>query len=101
MILVAMLTVRPEELKTFRAYEHQAALVMAKHGGAIERVVEIPAEKDGDPHREVHIVTFPDEGAYEAYRVDPDMANFRAMREASVIKSDLLSGHEGPDYLAD
>lgn len=100
MVLVVLLSVRPSEIEKFRAYEHQAALVMAKHGGAIEKVVEIPVENDNDPHREVHIVSFPDESAYQAYTVDPDMANWRSLRDDSVIKTEILKGNVGPDYSA-
>jgi uncharacterized protein (DUF1330 family) len=100
MVLVVLLTVKPSELEKFRAYEHQAALVMAKHGGSIEKVVEIPVESDLDPHREVHIVSFPDEASYQAYSIDPDMAAWRAFRDASVIKTEILKGNEGPDYTA-
>lgn len=98
MVLVLLLTVRPDRLDTFRAYERQAAAVMARHGGGIERVVEIPSEEEGGPYREVHIVTFPDEAAYQAYSADPDMANWRPLREASVIRTEIMKGEEGPDY---
>lgn len=100
MVLVVLLSVRADEIGKFRAYERQAALVMAKHGGAIERAVEIPPEKEGDPHREVHVVSFPDEAAYQAYSVDPDMANWRPLRDASVIKTEVMKGNDGPDYSA-
>lgn len=98
MVLVVLLTVRAEAVEKFRAYERQAALVMAKHGGAIERAVEIPSETEGGPYREVHILTFPDEAAYQAYAVDPDMAEWRSLREASVLKTEIMKGSEGPDY---
>ena len=98
MVLVVLLTVRPDQIDKFRAYERQAALVMARHGGGIERVVEIPSDNEGDPYREVHIVSFPDEAAYQAYTIDPDMANWRALRDASVIRTEIMKGEEGPDY---
>jgi uncharacterized protein (DUF1330 family) len=98
MVLVALLTVRPDQIDKFRAYERQAAAVMAKHGGSIERAVEIPSEREGDPYREVHVISFPDEISYQAYTVDPDMANWRALREASVIRTEIMKGSEGPDY---
>lgn len=98
MVLVVLITIKNGALEKFRAYERQAALVMAKHGGAIEKAVEIPAEREGDPYREVHIVAFPDEAAYQAYTVDPDMANWRPLRDASVLRTEIMKGNEGPDY---
>lgn len=97
MVLVALLTVRADAIDKFRAYERQAALVMAKHGGAIERAVEIPSEKEGDPYREVHILSFPDEAAYQAYSADPDMAAWRYLRDASVIKTEVMRGNGIPE----
>lgn len=98
MVIVVLLSVRPDQIDTFRAYERQAAAVMARHGGGIERVIEIPPENEGGPYREVHIVSFPDETAYQAYSMDPDMANWRALRDASVIRAEILKGEDGPDY---
>jgi antibiotic biosynthesis monooxygenase (ABM) superfamily enzyme len=98
LVLVVLLTVRPDRLDTFRAYERQAAAVMARHGGGIERAIEIPSEREGDPYREVHIVSFPDESAYQAYSVDPDMAAWRALRDECVIRTEIMKGEEGPDY---
>jgi uncharacterized protein (DUF1330 family) len=98
MMLVAILTVRPEALDTFRSYEHQAARIMARHGGAIERVVVIPGEKPGVPLKEVHLVRFPSAGAFAAYRADPALAALVSLRNASVLSTELLFGEEGPRY---
>lgn len=98
MVLVVLLTVRPDQVHKFRAYERQAAAVMARHGGGIERAVEIPPDQPGQPYREVHIVSFPDESSYQAYAVDPDMAAWRDLRDESVIRTEVMKGEEGPDY---
>lgn len=98
MVLVVLITVRAHEIAKFRAYERQAALVMAKHGGELERCIEVPSESGDGTLREVHIVSFPDESAYQAYQVDPDLAPWRSLREASVISTQILKGSEGPDY---
>lgn len=95
MTLVAILTVLAAKAEAFRAFEREAARTMARHGGAIERVVVIP----GAPtFQEVHIVTFPDRRAYEAYRADPALAPFRHLREASIVETLVLEGEEGPRY---
>ena len=72
MTLVAILTVRRDAIDKFRAFEAHAAEVMKVHGGQLERtIVVIP---DGSPElmREIHVLTFPNEKAFAAYRkVEP------------------------------
>ena len=98
MVLVVILTVRSEAIDQFRTFEHRAAGVMAKSGGAIERTVVIPPQRMGDFMREVHIVTFPDQHAFSAYRQDDDLAEVAHLRQESVVHSEILIGEEGPIY---
>jgi hypothetical protein len=98
MILVVTLTVRPEALEAFRSFEQQAARIMSRHGGAIERAVVIPPAQPGAPLREVHIVTFPSPDAFAAYRADPALAALAPLREASVLHTEILTGEEGPHH---
>jgi uncharacterized protein (DUF1330 family) len=98
MTLVAILTVRNEALDAFREYERTAAMVMARHGGAIERAVVIPSKSGEATFREIHIVTFPDEAAFEAYRRDEEMARIAHLREESVLATEIMIGEDGPDY---
>ena len=100
MVLVVILTVRSEALEQFRAFETRAAAIMARHGGAIERTVVVPPRGDGELLREIHIVRFPDERAFSAYRNDRDLAEVAHLREASVARAEMLIGDDGPDYLA-
>ena len=98
MTLVAILTVRRRELERFRTYEEEAARVMAKHGGAIERTVVIAPAGDEELLKEVHVVTFPDEQALAAYRADAELAAAAPLRESSVVATEILVGEDGPDY---
>jgi hypothetical protein len=98
MTLVAILSVRPERLDEFRAFERAAAAVMARHGGAIERTVVIPPAGAEAPLKEVHIVTFPDEGALHAYQRDPALQEVLHLRAGSVVATELLIGEDGPEY---
>jgi len=90
--LVAILTVRRSALEEFRAFEHQAAAVMSRHGGAIERTVVITQPDDTEHLREVHIVTFPDEASLVAYRADVALVPLAPLRAASVTHSEVLVG---------
>ena len=95
MLLVVELTVHAAELATFRAFEHAAARIMATYGGAIERALVLD---DGDPVRELHIVRFPDDAAFEAYRRDPALADLAGLRARAVIATTIRRATEGPRY---
>ncbi|WP_437590159.1 DUF1330 domain-containing protein [Sorangium sp. So ce1000] len=99
MTLVVILTVRCEALDTFRAYETRAAAVMARYGGAIERTV-VTAPDGAGLTKEIHIITFPDEQAFSAYRRDAELGAVAHLRDASVVHTEILRGEEGPDYHA-
>ncbi len=100
MTLVVILTVRCGALEAFRAFETQAAALMARHGGDIERAVVIPAAPGAETLQEVHIVTFPSAEACAAYRQDPELQRHAPLRAVSVVKTEILVGDEGPDYRA-
>jgi uncharacterized protein (DUF1330 family) len=100
LVIVAILTLRRGSLETFREYETRAAVIIARHGGSIERtVIEEPYGPD-EPIREVHVVTFPDLKAFHTYRADPDLASLSDLRISSITHTELLFGREGPDYMA-
>ncbi len=98
MTLIVILTVRRVSLEAFRAYERRAASVMARHGGAIERVVVITPPEGAESLREVHVVTFPGPEAFAAYRADPELAALAPLRAASVLDTEVWVGEEGPAY---
>jgi antibiotic biosynthesis monooxygenase (ABM) superfamily enzyme len=100
MTLVVILTVRSEALDKFRAFERKAAIVMAKYGGAIERTVVISPASAGDPIKEIHIVTFPNEQAFAAYQKDEDLKKLAHLRQEAVVQSEIMVGEDGPDYSA-
>jgi uncharacterized protein (DUF1330 family) len=95
---VAILSVRRDALDRFRAFERHAAAVMARHGGRIERTVVVSAESAPGVVKEVHIVTFPDAAAFDAYRADPRRDELAHLRDASVVHTEVLVGEDGPDY---
>jgi uncharacterized protein (DUF1330 family) len=98
MTLVVILTVRRAELEAFRAFETQAARVMARHGGAIERTVVVTPPEGAEQLREVHIVTFPSAEAFARYREDPALVPLAPLRAASVLGTEVWVGEEGPSY---
>ena len=98
MTLVVILTVRSEAIDKFRTFEKKAAVVMAKHGGAIERTVVVLPESTRGFLKEIHLVTFPHEQALLAYQQDGDLREVAHLREESVVQTEILVGENGPDY---
>jgi uncharacterized protein (DUF1330 family) len=99
MTLVAIITVKRAALESFREFERQAAMVMASYGGRIERTV-VTDGSTPEVLKEIHVVTFPDEVAFRAYRDDARLARHAHLREASVVDTEVLVGEEGPRYEA-
>jgi uncharacterized protein (DUF1330 family) len=95
--LVATLRVRREAAEQFRAYERTAAAVMSKYGGAIANTVAVGGD-DPATFEEIHVVTFPDAGAFEAYQRDPEILAAAPLREAAIVGTKVSIGAPGPAY---
>jgi len=98
MTLLAMMTVRRDAIEKFRAFERRAATVMRTHGGRIERTVVVAVDGSPDLFKEIHVVTFPSESAFAAYRGDEGLSELAHLREQSVVHTEILAGEDGPDY---
>ena len=100
MTRVVILTVRKDAIEIFRAFERHAARVMATHGGRIERTVVVTPDGLPDVIKEIHVVTFPNEQAFAAYRTDEELARFAHLRDQSVVHTETFVGEDGPSYSA-
>ena len=96
-VLVATMAVRRAALAEFRRFEQAASTIMARHGGAIERTIVAPGST-ADELIEVHVVRFVDEAGFAAYRNDPEFRALGGLRDASVISTSVVVGHDGPNY---
>jgi uncharacterized protein (DUF1330 family) len=98
-VLAVTLTVRPELMDAFHSYEVQAAAIMLRHGGRIERVIHLDGgSADAGFHRELHIVSFPSNSSLEAYRRDPDLTALAALRARAIEHTSILTGRDAPGY---
>ena len=88
MIVVAILTIG--DRAAFDAFEARAQAVMARHGAAIERAIAI----QGPPAREVHVVSFPSDDAWQAYRADPDLVDLAPLRAKAITATEILVGED-------
>lgn len=96
MLLVAILTVPRAQLDAFRAYEHAAAKIMARHRGAIERALVV--DEGGDTLRELHIVRFATDEDFTRYRADPALLALADVRARCVLSTEILPASDGPAY---
>lgn len=99
--IVASLWIREGSVAAFEAYEHKAARLMQKYGGAVEHAVRLaPAsELSGQPF-EVHLVRFPSPELFAAYRSDSELKSLAPEREMVITRTEIMVGYETPAYAA-
>jgi uncharacterized protein (DUF1330 family) len=101
-VLLVELFVRPGRAAEFRRFETEAARVMRRHGGRIERVIRPtgPARGDALPH-EIHVVSFESAAGFDAYRADPELARLAPLRESAIARTSVTVGTDGQPYPED
>jgi hypothetical protein len=70
----------------FQRYEDEVLPTLAEHGGRLERRL-----RTADASVEVHIVSFPSEIAFEAFRLDPRRTAAQPWLERSGAQVELLA----------
>lgn len=97
--LVVSLWIKGDDVAGFDAFERAAAAVMARHGGRIERAIRVDrATAAADAPFEIHVVSFPDRAAFDAYRADPATQALSARREAVIARTMVLVGTDIVPY---
>lgn len=98
--VLVRLWIRDGQEARFEAYERKVFRLAVRYGGAIERVIRRAGSTstESEPPFEVHVVRFPSEERYEAYRRDPDRDALAAERAEVIARSDVLVGFDGPRY---
>ena len=94
LVLIVTQEVRQTDAGGFARYEAKAVELMARHGGRMERVIRVQGERGDGMFREVHLVSFPDEVAFEAYRQDPALVALRDLRDRVIHATAILRGHD-------
>ena len=97
-VLVAQLWIAPGRTDEFGRFESAAASIMARHGGNIARRISVGAEHGSDGPDEVHVVTFPSQAAYQAYRADPELSSLSALRAKAILRTVILEGVDLPPF---
>ncbi|GAB4040547.1 DUF1330 domain-containing protein [Spirosoma gilvum] len=93
---IQILFVQEGQEETFHSFEDQVLPLLQRHNGVLVYRVR-PAEEAviatemGYPY-EIHIVTFPAQADFEAYRDDPDRMKFLYLKDQSIDKVMLIKG---------
>ena len=79
-------------LEAFAAYESRVLPLLAEHGGKLDRRLQ-----SADGHVELHLVTFPSDEAFVAYRDDERRREQRHLLERSAAAIEVLELYDiGP-----
>jgi len=98
-ILVVSLFIRADHEAEFRQFETEAARIMQKYGGRIERVIRpTTSTLSGALPSEVHVVSFPSMERFEAYRTDEHLAKLAPLRQSAIARTEVMIGEEGEAY---
>lgn len=98
-LILAYLFILPGREDEFRQFEMAAARIMGRHGGRIERVIHpLSANDEGPLPHEIHLVSFPSQEHFEAYRADAELAGLAALRQRAIARTELVIGCEGEAY---
>lgn len=96
-IRLVSLWIHPGQEAAFDAFEREAAQIMARHGGRIERALRTSGQGAEAPY-EVHLVSFPDVAASDSYAGDPDTLALRASREKIIVRTEVVEVEDVGPY---
>ncbi len=86
--IIAQLWVKDGAFQAFNQYERAALACAVKHGATIVEIKQNHAADDGTPH-EIHVIDFPSQAAFAAYRNDPAIVAMAELRERSIARTDI------------
>jgi uncharacterized protein (DUF1330 family) len=101
LIRLVTLWVHPGQEAAFEAFEREAARIMARHGGRIDQAVRLAQPEGGragEAPFEVHVVSFPDKGAFEAYGADSETVALRSRRDQIISRTVMVEGWSAGPY---
>ena len=90
LVVVVVLYARPGAEEAFADFEEQALAILREHGGRLERAVR-PVRAADAPH-DIHVLTFPSQSVFDAYRGIRRLAVLASLRQSAVEKTVLWSG---------
>jgi uncharacterized protein (DUF1330 family) len=97
--LIIHLHLSTTDISAFESFEREASRIMSRHGGRIERAIRIDNHTSNpEIPFEIHIVTFPDQAAFDAYRNDSETQRLAERRAQIISRTEIMSGHDVDPY---
>ena len=97
-ILVVSLWISPGREEDFESFESSAFSIITRHGGSLARRLALRDGMGSQVPNEMHVVTFPDREAYEAYRADPELVSLASLRARAVLRTVIWEGVDLPPF---
>ncbi|MBI1361374.1 MAG: hypothetical protein GC155_13940 [Alphaproteobacteria bacterium] len=99
-VRVVTLWVHPGQEAAFEAFEREAARLMAGYGGRIDHAVRLNPSSQGEEAGayELHVVSFPDRKAFDAYGADSAVVALRKGRDRIIARTETLEDRETDPY---
>lgn len=94
--LLVALYVHEGQHQTFIEYETQAFAIIAEYGGRLEKRYQCASQYQVPA--EFHVVTFPDQTAFEAYRADPRLKDLAPLHQQAIVQTIIWSAVELPPF---
>jgi len=96
--LIVALFIHPNRHAEFESFETQAAQIMSRVGGRIERRIACSNKDDASAPDEVHLVTFPSADSYNRYRESSELQALASLRAVAIRKTVVWRGFELPAF---
>lgn len=96
--MISVLHIHQGREAEFEQFETEAARIMARYGGAIDRRIRVAPADGQDLPYEVHIVSFPDDRSFREYRRDSDLQALAALRSRAIRETVIWSGTDLPGF---
>ena len=96
-MLVVLVTLDVKDFELFDAFESRAVQIMRDHGGNLVKAFETERNEEGSG-QEVHLIEFPSETAFNAYRKDPKFEVLSDIREQAISATRVVLSHTLKTY---
>ncbi len=88
-----LVTLDVKDFDLLTTFENKAAEIMRSHGGDIIRAFETFRNEDGSG-QEIHLLEFPNDAAFAAYRSDPQLLELAEIRNKAITSTNVvISSH--------
>lgn len=96
--LTVLLYLVPGQEEVFAQYEDLALSLLGEHGGELlyrlrPRATEVVSSGADQPY-EIHLLTFPDEYAFEQFLQNPARLAYAGLRAQAIRQTVIIKGHQ-------